>query len=76
MTTDGDVHTLELAELLARLFQQRTGRRAHLVVCKLHRSRLDANRNLVNGANGNPVAEAVWKAYHCAIEAAARKKLQ
>ena len=75
MVADGDLHTYELGTLIARLFLQRTRRKVHVVACTLHRSRLDANRGLENGANGNAIAGEAWALYHAAIEDATRTKL-
>lgn len=47
----GDSKTQEIAEKMLETFEQMTGEKAHYVVVNLHRSKLDANREL-DGADG------------------------
>lgn len=65
-----DGHTEELARLLVEAIHERTGRRPHLILCHLHRSKLDANREIVEAAQGSPEAERAWREYHASIERA------
>ncbi len=67
---DQDAHTQELARLIAGEVHAATGRRPHLVICRLHRAKLDANRDLAEAAEGNAVAERAWREYHGFIEQA------
>ena len=66
----GDAFTADLAWLLSAELEDATGLRPHMVVNNLHRSRLDANREIVEAAEGDPRAEEAWLEYHTAIEAA------
>lgn len=68
--TDMDANTQELARTLASVFQAETGHHIHLVICRLHRSKLDANRDLSEAAQGSEIAEQAWKKYHDFIERA------
>jgi N-formylglutamate amidohydrolase len=68
-TTTRDLNTDELAHEVVNAFVERFGKRPHLIVCKLHRRKLDANRAIVEAAAGNPVAERTWREYHGFIEA-------
>ncbi len=65
-----DTNTQELARTIAEEIQARTGHRPHLIICRLHRSKLDCNREIVEAAVGNPVAEKAWGEYHAFIEQA------
>lgn len=67
-STGGDGHTAELAWLLSAEIEAATGLLPHLVVSNLHRTKLDANRELVEAAQGDQRAEEAWWAYHQAIE--------
>ena len=58
-----DLLAIELAEAIAR----RTGARPHLIVCHLHRKKVDCNRDALTGTGGNPKALATWRAFHEAI---------
>jgi len=70
-STTRDLNTDELAQEVVSAFVARFGKRPHLIVCKLHRRKLDANREVVEAAAGNPVAERAWREYHGFIEASA-----
>ncbi|MCB1226124.1 MAG: hypothetical protein KDK99_09970 [Verrucomicrobiales bacterium] len=65
-----DAHTAELARELAVEMERRTGARPHVVICRVHRSRVDCNRDLEEAAQGDAEAAAVWRAYHAAVEVA------
>jgi N-formylglutamate amidohydrolase len=70
-TTTRDLNTDELAREVVAAFVARFGKRPHLIVSKLHRRKLDPNREIVEAAAGNPIAERSWKEYHGFIEASA-----
>jgi len=67
---DIDANTQELARTIAAVIHAETGRHVHLVVCRLHRSKLDANRDLAEAAQGNALAEQAWNEHHAFIETA------
>lgn len=72
-----DVNTQELARTIADVIHAETGRHIHLIICRLHRRKLDANREIVEAAQGNKIAEQAWSKHHDfideACEAAVRK---
>lgn len=68
--TDIDANTQELARTIAAVVHADTGRHIHLVICRLHRSKLDANRELAEAAQGSAVAEQAWKEHHAFIDQA------
>jgi hypothetical protein len=61
---DNDPYADELANELAAELERRTGRPVHLVINQLHRSKLDVNRNRLEGARSDPVATRAWEEYH------------
>jgi hypothetical protein len=65
--TDADANTQELARTVGEQFFKSTGHRPHLIICLLHRSKLDANREIKEAAQGNASAEKAWHDYHAAI---------
>lgn len=71
-STVNDANTQELARALQHAIWQRTGCWPHLVINRLHRRKMDANRDSGEAALGNPAAEAAWRAFHSYAEAARR----
>ena len=63
-----DSNSQELARAIVDAVIARTGRRPHLVVNDLARSRLDANRTLCVAATGEPRAEQAWREFHRFID--------
>lgn len=67
-TTVRDSNTDLLALALADALETRTGSRPHLVVSRLHRRKLDPNRDLDEAAGGDPRAEHAWREFQALIE--------
>lgn len=67
---DSDVNTEELARAVAEAVHERTGHHAHLIISHLQRTKLDPNREIVEAAAGNPLAERAWEEYHAFIDRA------
>lgn len=69
--TDGvlgaDVNTQELTRAIAAEFLRRTGRPPHLILALLHRSKLDANREIDEAAQGDPLAQKAWHHFHTGV---------
>ena len=59
-----DSHTDRLAREMAEAVRARTGRQPHLIICHLHRVKVDCNREITEGAQSNAAATAVWQAFH------------
>ncbi len=72
--TDGvvdiDANTQELARTIASVIHAETGRHTHLVICHLHRSKLDANRDLLEASQGSDIAAQAWQEHHAYIDQA------
>lgn len=71
-----DTNTQELAKACAAALQKITGLPVDLVVCKLHRIKVDCNREAEEGAAGHPEALGVWNDYHAAIRSALQRSVQ
>jgi hypothetical protein len=65
-----DLNTDPMARAMASALLAESGRRPHLVISRLRRTKLDPNRAVVEAANGNPAAVRAWREYHGFIEAA------
>ena len=67
-----DRRTQELARTIRTALGQQTGRTPHLIICHLRRTKLDANREIVEAAQGNRAAELAWREFHAFIDRAKR----
>lgn len=65
-----DANTDVLAQDISDAFAVATGRRPHLIVLRLHRLKLDANREILEAAAGHPLAERTWHEFQSFTEAA------
>gem|GEM_PF-2285496 len=65
-----DANTIELATALQQEILQTWGCEPHVIICHLHRRKLDANREIVEGAQGIPAAEQAWNEYQNFIQTA------
>ncbi len=70
-----DFNTQELARAFAQAVHARTGCWPHVIFNKLHRRKLDANRDIAEAADGNPAAESAWYAFHAFVETAKNQLL-
>ncbi len=75
VTTVTDANTEDLVRQIRTAFFSRTGHYPHIVINPLDRSRLDANRDIVEGACGNPAAAQAWREYHAFLDAARARVL-
>jgi len=71
-----DTHAAALATAMRDAMRARFGRAPHLVFCDLSRRKVDCNRDIKEGAQGEPTAEKVWKEYHAMIDEAERDVLR
>jgi hypothetical protein len=65
-----DSYTTQLAMEVAQAINQVTGCNAHVIICHLKRTKLDANRDIDIAACGNEYAEIAWNEYHKYIDSA------
>lgn len=70
-----DIYTLEIGLMLMDSIQKLTGRKPYVIINHLHRTRLDPNRNIIEAASGNEIAEEAWRRFHGFIEEA-RNEIQ
>ena len=59
-----DTYTKEMSILLADLLQEATGRRPHLIINDLHRSKMDGNRGIAPATFGEPEAVTAFNEFH------------
>ena len=67
-TLGRDRNTQELARTVADSLAVATGGSVHLIISRLHRLKLDPNREIVEAAQGDPFAEHAWDEFHDFIE--------
>ncbi len=65
-----DTNTQELARAVADVFFKRTGHRPHVIICRVHRRKVDCNREVVEAAGGNAIASRIWTEFQGFIESA------
>ncbi len=63
-----DSYTQELAREFQEAMADETGCFPHVVINLLHRKKFDANRAIIEAADGNETVEASWAAYHKYLE--------
>jgi hypothetical protein len=64
-----DTNTAELTLMIAAELQALYGGNPHLVICLMHRIKVDCNRDLEEAAQGDPLAIATWHRFHNSVEA-------
>lgn len=69
-TTVTDANTIQLLREIDTALFNLTGCRPHLIICNLKRTKLDCNRNLADGACGDPNAGNAWQEFHHFIDTA------
>jgi hypothetical protein len=69
-TTVRDTNTEELAREISAAFLRATGKHPHVVINRLHRRKLDANREIVEAACGSASAQAAWREFHAYVDSA------
>jgi hypothetical protein len=72
--TDSNVDVLAVA-ISAAVFA-REGRYPHIIICHLKRTKLDANRDLVDAAEPNPYATQAWKEFQSFIDTSAKQVIR
>ena len=68
--TGPDWNTQQLARAILNAFYMRTGKYPHVIINRLHRQKLDANRTIGGGACSDPEARIAWTEYHQYIQIA------
>jgi hypothetical protein len=65
-----DVFTIEIGSAIRNTIYQKTGFYPYVIINKLHRTRLDPNRNITEAAAGNKNAEVAWIEFQSFIDSA------
>lgn len=69
-----DSYTQELAREVSASIHLKTGCFPHMIINRLHRVKLDANRDIGDAADGDLMGEQAWADYHVFIDAAKSKQ--
>jgi hypothetical protein len=67
-TTVRDLATDLLAEEVADALEARLGERPHLIVARIHRRKVDLNREIGEAAQGDALAEQAWYEFQAMID--------
>lgn len=59
-----DSNTEDLVRKMRTEFQNLLGLVPHVIICRLDRDKIDANRDIIEGAQGDPEAEQAWNEFH------------
>ena len=70
ITTVRDTFTEELARTIGNVFGNQAGGRPHIIIVRLRRTKIDANRELAEATKGNRLAGRAWAEFHSFTEAA------
>jgi hypothetical protein len=70
VTTVRDRETEELARQIGEVFDDLFGGRPHIIIMRLRRTKIDANREIVEATLGHPLAERAWHEFHLFTDAA------
>lgn len=68
-----DTGTQELAREIIEIFRKQTGKFPHVIINRLHREKLDANRELFDAAQDDSIASEAWNEFHGFIDAAEQR---
>jgi len=69
-TTTTDMNTEDLARRIQQAFSDRFGGYPHVIICRLDRLKIDCNRDIVEGAEGNALTEISWNDFQNFLTAA------
>ena len=71
ITTDPDLWTANLARAIRTAATNRwPGRFPHVIICNVHRAKVDCNRDIIEGAQDNTNTQTVWREFHAFIKIA------
>ncbi len=68
-----DAQTVELAADIDAAVRRRLGSAPHFIINRLHRSKLDPNREVEEAAQDDPLARDAWQRFHAACAAAKQR---
>ncbi len=68
-----DTNSLDLGRALIEAIRRRTGNSPHVIITHVHRKKLDANRDVFEAAQDDPVAVRTWEEFHGFIDEAKRE---
>ena len=69
-TFDTDTSTDNLARAVRTAVFNRYGRYPHVIICDIDRQKIDCNREIIEGAQGNANTILAWNEYHTFIQIA------
>ena len=75
-TTVTDSNTKEITLAIKNAFLSKLGKTPYVVINNLKRTKIDANRDSIEGVQGNRFAKRAWEEYHYYVEESKNKIIQ
>ena len=70
ITTDSDLYTDNLARAIRTAAFNRYGRYPHVIICDVSRTKVDCNREIIEGAQNNTNTQTLWREFHAFLDIA------
>ena len=70
ITTDSDLYTDNLARAIRTACSNRYGRFPHVIICNVQRTKVDCNREIIEGAQNNTNTQTLWREFHAFLDIA------
>jgi N-formylglutamate amidohydrolase len=70
VTTDSDLYTDNLARAIRTAAFNRYGRYPHVIICDVSRTKVDCNREIIEGAQNNTNTQTLWREFHAFLDIA------
>ena len=73
VTTDSDLYTDNLARAIRTACSNRYGRFPHVIICNVQRTKVDCNREIIEGAQSNTNTQTLWREFHAFLDIARKQ---
>jgi len=73
VTTDSDLYTDNLARAIRTACSNRYSRFPHVIICNVQRTKVDCNREIIEGAQNNTNTQTLWREFHAFLNIARKQ---